>query len=133
MDEELADIDRRISQLSSQAEANEQKSRGPFWCQLVGAIVLLGAAPLVLPFKNDHSWALSWNPYLICLYLGLPLFLYGWIWSRKHVYGSRQTTELYELARLLKLAELDKKLTVTTELSGRELIFHVHDKKDESE
>jgi hypothetical protein len=131
MDEELADIARRISQLASQAETNEKKSKGPFWCQFVGAIVLFGAAPLVLPFRNDHSWALSWNPYLFCLYFGLPLFLYGWSWTRKNVYVLREETQLCELARLLKLAELDKRLTVTIELTaGRELIFHIHDKQD---
>jgi uncharacterized membrane protein YqgA involved in biofilm formation len=69
MDEELADIARRISQLASQAETNEKKSKGPFWCQFVGAIVLFDAAPLVLPFRNDHSWALSWNPYFFAYIL----------------------------------------------------------------
>ena len=127
MDEELADIDRRISKLSSQAETIEKKSRVSAFCQIGGAVLLLGTIYLLLPLGTDVHWTF----YHLCFWLGLPLFLYGWVWQRKNEFVARRKIELFELARLLKVAEMDKQLAVTIELnvSGR-LLFHVHDKKD---
>lgn len=50
MDEELADIDRSITQLYSLAERNEKKARVPTLCQMGGAFLLLGTMYLLLPF-----------------------------------------------------------------------------------
>jgi hypothetical protein len=126
MYEELGDIDRRISQLSSQAETREKKAKVPFFCQLGGACLLLGTVYLLLPLGPDVHWTF----YHLCFWVGLPLFLYGWVWQRKNAVTVRRI-ELFELARLLKKAEIDKQLAVTTELNVFDrLIFHVHDKKE---
>ena len=125
MNEELAEIDRRITQLW--AVTNQKKARVPTFCQIGGAFLLLGTVYLLLPLGPDVHWTF----YHLCFWLGLPLFLYGWVWQRKHEFTVRRQIELFELARLLKMAELDKQLTVTTELNGFDrLLFHVHDRKD---
>lgn len=105
-------------------------------CYIGGMFLLvLSGIALTLPFGEAHPWnSSSWNIplklHLFFLWLGLPLFLYGWLWTRKILAVGRKQ-ELLELAKLLKQAELDKKLTVTTELnSSNELIFRIHDKKE---
>jgi len=127
MDPELAEIDREIDRLNLLTETNQKQAKGAAFCQIVGAFLLLSLVPLLLPFGGEIPWTL----YHFFILLALPLFLYGWIWQRKNEFTVRRKIELFELARLLKQTELDKQLTLTTELNvfGR-LLFHVHDKKE---
>jgi|CXWL01.1.fsa_nt_gi hypothetical protein len=134
-DQERQEFDRKWNSLHSLKELYEAKKMVSI-CYIGGMLLLvLSVFALTLPFDEAHPWnSSSWNVplklHLFFLWLGLPLFLYGWLWTRKILaVGKKQ--DLLDLARMLKRAELDKKLTVTTELnSSNELIFHVHDKKE---
>ncbi|MEK6817038.1 MAG: hypothetical protein AABY09_05465, partial [Nanoarchaeota archaeon] len=136
-DQELQEIDRKWNSLHSLKELYEAKKMVSI-CYIGGMFLLvLSVIALTLPFGEAHPWnSSSWNfplkLHLFCLWLGLPLFLYGRLWERK-IFTIDRKLELVELARMLKRAELDKKLTITTELNSYfpdELIFHVHDKKE---
>ena len=121
-DQELQEIDRKWNSLHSLKELYEAKKMVSI-CYIGGMFLLvLSVIALTLPFGEAHPWnSSSWNfplkLHLFCLWLGLPLFLYGRLWERK-IFTIDRKLELVELARMLKRAELDKKLTITTELNS---------------
>lgn len=126
-DQEIQEIDRQSLSLRSQKELYDTKKMFPI-CYIVGlSLLALGVSALTHPFwEANHPLGL----HLFSFLLGLPLFLYGWLWQQK-ILAVGTKMELFELARLLKRAELDKQLTLTIELDSLgQLLFHVHDKKD---
>ena len=124
---ELARIDREIAGLRTHINNMGKKERRETYCLLGGAVFLIGALPLFLPFKDD-TWIWNGTYEHLSLYIGLPLFLYGWLLSRERI-GRLEKLRLCELARLFKQTEADDKLTLTTQLEIGGLAFHFHDKE----
>jgi len=107
----LSQINKEIEGLHFRRRSHEQKEKWAALCEVAGGLFVLGSpGGLLASLRQGPCSDLRF--YLAFTLIGVSLFLYGWIWRRKHVQGVQSQIELCELARFLNRAELDNSLTV---------------------
>ena len=99
------------------------------FAEVGGGIIARGSAFVMVPAMTSGSCSdlrISW----VVSVLSAALFLYGWIWRRKNVIGTRSKRTLYELAHFLRRAQLsDKRITLSVSIVWGELEITISEEK----
>lgn len=122
---ELDKIDEQITRLYSFREQNKPKWKRATLIHFLGVALLFGGGMHVFlsPFDDEYGTT-SWTFDYFVLLIGGLLLWYGFTELRSER-TSRLELDIYELARLLKRAEVDNRLKLETniEFGGLHLKF----------